>query len=1288
MEDHADIDDPNDYPDPGRSTLNPYPALSQPAWGPYGKPPDVNRDASMDRDDSPAYPDLDASQTPDPYGASNEYTQLAEQFHMQYGSPQNRQNYHFPGASIEYETDVDAEHDERPMDNPFYDPELIRRADEARAGGDYVPSESDASDDDDPEFEDNFARALDAISEDERAIGEVTKPGRGRPRGRGRGTGRARGKGRGWKWALKGTEHDPKLQKDAERRRGRPSGPRTGPHAKKSKRRKRAEDPGPEFKKLQEQATGAFLSGELDTAMELARQAVMTNPEIYVAHSLLSDILIAKGNHKDALGALMTGANIKKDPDLWLLVANKTLEMAGSIRTRGEYDQAVFCLTKAIHYSHGEDNFELRTRRRDLHLDAGHDVKARIDTKTLLRARPDDLENLKLYAELCLESADASEIAAAREAYEQAFQLFADTDTFGDAEVQWAHLNMYLDLADRSKDPVYAISQLKRLARWFLGRKEDEYWDNVTDDDREYDSGHERRYEIPEFKNSSNRSTDFYGDGLPLDLRVKLGIFRLKLNDHDEGLRHFDHIYELKDDITNVYDLFYTIGDTLRLRAMFDQAIRFYQPIEVLEDELTDQFWISMAACHRGLKDFAEAENCYRAVMELDPNHASARAELAKMLADDMNEKEKAMVIIRDLIAMGRKDIIRKERLEMPPVNPRASARKEKLLEHKRKRGHVNLLAVPELDETLQRKRQKQRDNYRLREARKRANMQDGSGSDSDDEADESTIPSGLGLFNSSRTLFGENGEPLEGEELSAELEKQKQHREKAKQRRGFAEILKKEDDRDRFFEAQAERILKCFSKVKDLWHVLDDENANEEEVFEWMDNARLMYREFRTMRVFYPGRDLYKPFKGFAPVRIRNRHSKFIRELEAFKKRLEDNGVPQEAAAAESGSENGGEGNKKQAPPPLDISTPADFHGIPFSTWHHIFVDLALLDAKQSDQESCYEIIENGLFNANVFYHNEELLNTSQAASICCGLMFNDTERLTKTARWFATRGDLRAGSSYQLITAVSRLAYGDSTYFTAGPTQKFMLRSVKTLDYQALSPAMRRKYDFSMPASTLKRRTKPEFAKDGLDPGALMNYGHMVAVANHSSSALPYYFRAFALKPEDPSINLSIASQYVSGAMKRQTNNRHHEIHHGLSFLYRYYDLRTRDGVAAHLQEAEYNVGRMWHVLGLTYLAIPAYERAMALSEKVQMDIEIARANRKARLEEIERSQRYREEIGAAFSHDEEKEAAKLRDEEQHCLGLEDFATEAAFALQAIYIAVGNQRAAQKIAEKWLVL
>ena len=1264
MDDHMGENDPNDYPEPGASSLNPYPAIDRPAWGPYGSPPGANGDinaAAQDLNGSQMYPDLDDNPSIGPYGASNEYSQLAEDFHMRYGTPKKRQDYHFPGAIAEYETDIEAEPDERPMANPYYDTELIRRA-EALDGGDYVPTEDDASeeDDDDAEFEASFADALNAISEDERELADVTKPGRGRPRGRGRGTGRARGKGRGWKWALKGTEHDPKLQRDEEKRRGRPSGPRTGPLAKKSKRRQRAEDPGPEFKKLQEQATGAFLSGQLDTAMDLARQAVMTNPEVYVAHSLLSDILIAKGNQKDALGALMTGANIKKDPDLWLLVANKTLEMAGPLRTRAEYDQAVFCLSKAIHYSHGEDNYELRTRRRDLHLDAGHDVKARIDTKLLLRARPDDLDNLKLYAELCLESKDSLEITAGREAYEATFKLFNDSDTFGDADTQWAHLNMYLDLVDRTKEPAYAISELKRVARWFLGRREEEYWDNVTDDDREYDTDDARRLEIADFREEPDQNPDLYGDGLPLDLRVKLGIFRLKLGDQHEGMKHFDLIYELRDDITNVYDLFYTVGDALRIQEMYQHAIQFYKPIEVLEDELTDQYWISMAACYRGMKEFAEAEKCYRAVVELDPNHAAARAELAKMLADDMNEKDKAMVIIRDLIAMGRKDIIRKERLEMPPVNPRESARKEKVLENKRKRAQPDLVDVPEIDDALARKRLKQRNNARQREMKKRVAQMAQNGdvaSGSDDEGNDSSVPA-------ENTLT---------------------HYKK----RAFAEILKKEDDRDRFFEEQAERILSCFASVKELWHVLDDDHADEEQVFDWMDNARVMYREFRTMRVFYPSRDRYKPFKGFEPTRIRNRNSKFIRELEALKKRLEANGATAvQEEAQDSESDHGGDSSKKNAPPPMDVSTPTDFHGITFPTWHHIFVDLALADAKQSDQESCYEIIENGLFNANVFYHNEELLNTSQATSICCALMFNDTERLIKTARWFAMRGDLRSGSSYQLITAVSRLAYGDNTWFTAGPTQKFMLRSVKTLDYQALSPAMRRKFDFGMPPSTLRRRNKPEFAADGLDAGALMNYGHMVSVANHSSSALPYFFRAFALRPEDPGINLSIASQYVSGAMKRQTNNRHHEMHQGLSFLYRYYDLRTRDGVPAQDQEAEYNVGRMWHVLGLTYLAIPAYEKVLELSAQVQSGISLKSAQRKARLRELEAARLVYEETGTARPKIDEQEAAQLENEEVHGLGLEDYATEAAYALQAIYVAVGNQRAAKEIGEKWLVL
>ena len=77
------------------------------------------------------------------------------------------------------------------------------------------------------------------------------------------------------------------------------------------------------------------------------------------------------------------------------------------------------------------------------------------------------------------------------------------------------------------------------------------------------------------------------------------------------------------------------------------------------------------------------------------------------------------------------------------------------------------------------------------------------------------------------------------------------------------------------------------------------------------------------------------------------------------------------------------------------------------------------------------------------------------------------------------------------------------------------------------------------------------------------------------------------------------------------------------------------------------------MWHYLGLTHLAVPAYEKVLALSEKVQAEA-VAEATEEDNLE----------------------------------YAVEDYATEAAFALQGIYALTGNLEAANVIGEKWLVI
>jgi general transcription factor 3C polypeptide 3 (transcription factor C subunit 4) len=127
-----------------------------------------------------------------------------------------------------------------------------------------------------------------------------------------------------------------------------------------------------------------------------------------------------------------------------------------------------------------------------------------------------------------------------------------------------------------------------------------------------------------------------------------------------------------------------------------------------------------------------------------------------------------------------------------------------------------------------------------------------------------------------------------------------------------------------------------------------------------------------------------------------------------------------------------------------------------------------------------------------------------------------------------------------------------------------------VKAFDYLAMTPDLRDRFDWSLQKPSLEKKAQElDHVRQELDPGVLLMYGHMVAVANHSFSALPYYYRALALQPDNVCVNLSIAAMWIQNSMKRQTENRQFGITQGLAYLYRYYDLRVASGKAVHKQK-----------------------------------------------------------------------------------------------------------------------
>lgn len=70
-----------------------------------------------------------------------------------------------------------------------------------------------------------------------------------------------------------------------------------------------------------------------------------------------------------------------------------------------------------------------------------------------------------------------------------------------------------------------------------------------------------------------------------------------------------------------------------------------------------------------------------------------------------------------------------------------------------------------------------------------------------------------------------------------------------------------------------------------------------------------------------------------------------------------------------------------------------------------------------------------------------------------------------------------------------------------------------------------------------------------------------------------------------------MNIGLAYVHYALKRQSSNRQHLILQGTTFLFTYYESRIKSPHLEERQEAHYNMGRTYHMLGLPHLAIPYY-------------------------------------------------------------------------------------------------
>ncbi|KND00364.1 transcription factor TFIIIC subunit TFC4 [Spizellomyces punctatus DAOM BR117] len=358
-------------------------------------------------------------------------------------------------------------------------------------------------------------------------------------------------------------------------------------------------------------------------------------------------------------------------------------------------------------------------------------------------------------------------------------------------------------------------------------------------------------------------------------------------------------------------------------------------------------------------------------------------------------------------------------------------------------------------------------------------------------------------------------------------------------QDRAIAEAA--EAARQRENRANYQKLLQLYPKCKDRIARAD-----------LLRTTRKLLTRFQNTRAFYPS-DRAKVFTGLNNRRKR-RTATMDEEINDLTRRLR----PELLVDTEQ---------RIDRPPP-NISS---FQGLTFDEWYDVFVKyayVAVMDGKEDDAQTTLK----AAFDANVFYHDELRKVRLRLHMISVAIYAGNAARVTDICRWFCQYRPF-SNDVYRLYSAMQAGGSEAVSCYAMNSSVKYFMRQLKAMNKAGKA-----------------HPNKPEY-KNAL---LMTTYGHILQAGRSYLGAIAFYLKAYHLCPNDPLINFSLGLAHLHRGMQRKSDNRHMHIMQGFTFIMRYYELRNEN------VEASYNVGRAFHQIGLTHLAIPYYEKVLQGSDK----------------------------------------------------------------------------------------
>ena len=353
---------------------------------------------------------------------------------------------------------------------------------------------------------------------------------------------------------------------------------------------RKAAKPSPDILYRLSLATEAYHGRRYQEAHEMLAEIIRINAETFDAWTLLSTVFEEQGDRHGALMCLVAAAHLTpKVGRMWINAATYALDSLDALgeggRGRGEggaggegegddqgddgnegernglLQTAMQCYSAAVRANPAD--VAARTGKADVLMTLGHASLAVSQYQRALRHRPLNIRTVRNLADVALDARDPRQSsAAAMAAYRRVIDhcQAGATTALEEGDFEWSDLRIYLEFFAMLERWADAARELKEVSRWLLGRREEAHlWEGEGDDgddrllrdDREWDVHDNRRISVPGYE-PARFPLESYGLGLPVDLRARLCVYRLKLGQEHEAMVRKPFFASLSVPVTNL----------------------------------------------------------------------------------------------------------------------------------------------------------------------------------------------------------------------------------------------------------------------------------------------------------------------------------------------------------------------------------------------------------------------------------------------------------------------------------------------------------------------------------------------------------------------------------------------------------------------------------------------------------------------------------------------------------------------------------------------------------------